>query len=112
MASAAAAAVPVLRAPLLVYVVLIGITRVTFGAHFPLDVVVGAALGYELGLFTARLMASARLFPAPAPTLAWAGPRIPSESPLSRTKPADRPQTEATPSSTRSPRIAGSAPIR
>ena len=35
-----------------------------FGAHFPLDVLVGAVLGYEFGLFAARLMASARLLPA------------------------------------------------
>jgi membrane-associated phospholipid phosphatase len=43
---------------------------VTFGAHFPFDVVVGAALGYELGLFTARLMAAARLLPAAEPRVA------------------------------------------
>ena len=68
MASAAAAAVPALRRPLLAYVVLLGITRVSFGAHFPLDVVVGAALGYELGLFATRLMGSARLLPTGAAT--------------------------------------------
>jgi membrane-associated phospholipid phosphatase len=68
MASAAAAAVPALRRPLLAYVVLLGITRVSFGAHFPLDVVVGAALGYELGLFATRLMASARLLPTGSAT--------------------------------------------
>jgi membrane-associated phospholipid phosphatase/MFS family permease len=67
MATAAATAVPVLRRPLLAYVLLVAITRVTFGAHFAIDVVVGAALGYELGLFTARLMASARLLPAAEP---------------------------------------------
>jgi membrane-associated phospholipid phosphatase len=77
MASAAAAAAPVLRAPLLAYVVLIGITRITFGAHFPLDVVVGTALGYELGLFTARLMASARLLPDPEPAPARAEAPLP-----------------------------------
>jgi membrane-associated phospholipid phosphatase/MFS family permease len=77
MASAAAAAVPALRGPLLAYVALVGITRVTFGAHFPLDVIVGAAMGYELGLFTARLMASARLLPAPEPALEWAEARLP-----------------------------------
>jgi membrane-associated phospholipid phosphatase/MFS family permease len=66
MATAAATAVPALRRPLLAYVVLVGITRIMFGAHFPLDVVVGTALGYELGLFTTRLLASARLLPAPA----------------------------------------------
>jgi membrane-associated phospholipid phosphatase len=66
MATAAATAVRALRIPLLGYVVVVAITRLTFGAHFPLDVVVGAALGYELGLFTARLMAGARLLPAQA----------------------------------------------
>ena len=67
MATAAAAAVPALRRPLVAYVVVVGFTRVLFGAHFPLDVLVGAVLGYEFGLFAARLMASARLLPAPAP---------------------------------------------
>jgi membrane-associated phospholipid phosphatase len=38
-----------------------------FGAHFPLDVLVGAVLGYELGLFAGRLMANARLLPQPEP---------------------------------------------
>jgi membrane-associated phospholipid phosphatase len=66
MAAAASAAVPALRKPLFAYVVIIGFTRVLFGAHFPLDVLVGAVMGYELGLFAARLMASARLLPAPA----------------------------------------------
>jgi membrane-associated phospholipid phosphatase/predicted MFS family arabinose efflux permease len=64
MAAAAGAALKPLRGPLLAYVVMIGFTRVLFGAHFPLDVLVGAVLGYELGLFAARLMASARLLPA------------------------------------------------
>ena len=67
MAAAAAAAVPALKRPLLAYVVVVGLTRVMFGAHFPLDVLVGAALGYELGMFAARLMASARLLPAAVP---------------------------------------------
>jgi membrane-associated phospholipid phosphatase len=63
MAAAAAAAVPVLRRPLIAYVALVGCTRVLFGAHFPLDVVVGAVLGYELGLFSVDLIANARLLP-------------------------------------------------
>ena len=66
MATAAATAIPALRRPLIGYVVLIGLTRVLFGAHFPLDVLVGAVLGYEFGLFAARLMASAGLLPAHA----------------------------------------------
>jgi membrane-associated phospholipid phosphatase len=79
MAAAAASALPVLRRPLLAYVVMIGFTRVLFGAHFPLDVLVGAVMGYELGLFAARLMASARLLPAPAE---WARARLPAADPL------------------------------
>jgi membrane-associated phospholipid phosphatase len=65
MAAAAASAVPALRRPLLAYVAMVALTRVTFGAHFPLDVLVGAVVGYELGVFAARLMASGRLLPAP-----------------------------------------------
>jgi dolichol-phosphate mannosyltransferase len=65
MAAAAASAVPALRRPLLAYVAMVALTRVTFGAHFPLDVMVGAVVGYELGVFAARLMASGRMLPAP-----------------------------------------------
>jgi membrane-associated phospholipid phosphatase len=63
MAAAAAAAAPLLRRPLTIYVAAVGFTRVLFGAHFPVDVVVGAALGYELGLFTIALLATARPVP-------------------------------------------------
>jgi membrane-associated phospholipid phosphatase len=72
MAAAAASAIPALRRPLLVYVGLVALTRVMFGAHFPIDVLVGAVVGYELGVFAAHLMASGRLLPAPrtAPALA------------------------------------------
>jgi len=66
MATAAAAAVPVLRRPLIAYVAMVALTRVLFGAHFPIDVLVGAVVGYELGTFTVRLLASGRLLPAPA----------------------------------------------
>ena len=64
MAAAAGAAVPALRRPLLLYVAIVGMTRVMVGAHFPLDVLVGAVMGYELGLFSARLLASTSLLPA------------------------------------------------
>jgi membrane-associated phospholipid phosphatase len=67
MAAAAAAAVLALRVPLLAYVAAVAFTRVLFGAHFPLDVLVGAAVGYELGVFTASLLANARLLPTPLP---------------------------------------------
>ena len=55
------------RIVMLAYVALVALTRVLFGAHFPIDVMVGAVLGYELGLFSARLMTSARMLPARAP---------------------------------------------
>ena len=67
MAAAAAGALRLLRKPLIAYVALVALTRVLFGAHFPIDVIVGAVLGYELGVFSARLMTSARMLPAKAP---------------------------------------------
>jgi membrane-associated phospholipid phosphatase len=74
MATAAAGAVPALRRPLIAYVAMVALTRVLFGAHFPIDVLVGAVVGYELGTFTARLLASARLLP-PAAVYATVGDR-------------------------------------
>jgi membrane-associated phospholipid phosphatase len=53
---AAIAAVPWLRVPLWIYCGLIALTRVTFGAHFPLDVVAGIAFGYPVGLFAWELV--------------------------------------------------------
>jgi membrane-associated phospholipid phosphatase len=78
MAAAAAAAVPALRRPLFAYVALVALTRVMFGAHFPLDVLVGGIVGYELGLFAAHLMASGRLLPAPRTATAPAPVVVPS----------------------------------
>jgi membrane-associated phospholipid phosphatase len=49
------ALVPALRAPIWAYIGLIALTRITFGAHFPLDVAVGAVFGYEVGMFSAWL---------------------------------------------------------
>ncbi|CAN5503925.1 hypothetical protein BH20ACT17_BH20ACT17_06600 [soil metagenome] len=65
MVAAAASALPKLRAPLLLYLGAVALTRVLFGAHFPLDVVVGAILGWEIGLFSAGLAAAAGLLPRP-----------------------------------------------
>jgi membrane-associated phospholipid phosphatase len=55
IAVAGMALVPALRAPFWIYVGLIALTRVTFGAHFPLDVVAGGIFGYQVGLFSAWL---------------------------------------------------------
>jgi MFS family permease len=46
LAAAAWFAFPRLRYPLIAYVALNGVTRVLFGAHFPVDVVAGIVLGY------------------------------------------------------------------
>ena len=68
MVSTAIAMARVLRAPLLLYLAAIAVTRITFGAHFPLDVVIGAIVGWQVGLATAALLRGARLLPpAPAP---------------------------------------------
>jgi membrane-associated phospholipid phosphatase/MFS family permease len=64
LATVAASTTPRLRGVLIGYVAAVGFTRVLFGAHFPLDVVVGAALGYVIGLFAVALIANARLLPA------------------------------------------------
>jgi membrane-associated phospholipid phosphatase len=45
------------------------VTRMTFGAHFPLDVLIGTIVGWQVGLATAALIRSARLLP-PAPAAA------------------------------------------
>lgn len=65
MVAAAATALPGLRAPLVLYLAAIALTRMLFGAHFPLDVAAGAILGWEAGLFAAGLAAAAGLLPQP-----------------------------------------------
>jgi membrane-associated phospholipid phosphatase/MFS family permease len=55
------AAVPWLRVPFWLYCGVIGLTRITFGAHFPLDVVAGMAFGYPVGLFAWELVGRFRL---------------------------------------------------
>lgn len=62
--------VPALRGAFWTYIGLIALTRITFGAHFPLDVAVGAVFGYEVGLFSAWLpRAIGMRSPEPAPAL-------------------------------------------
>jgi maltose/moltooligosaccharide transporter len=50
LAAAAWLAMPQLRGILIAYVALNAVTRVSFGAHFPADVLAGAALGYGSAL--------------------------------------------------------------
>jgi membrane-associated phospholipid phosphatase len=47
--------VPALRAPMWIYVGVIAMTRIVFGAHFPMDVIVGLAFGYVVGRSSAAL---------------------------------------------------------
>jgi membrane-associated phospholipid phosphatase len=42
----------------------VAFTRVLFGAHFPLDVLVGAALGYVVGLFARACSRTPACFPS------------------------------------------------
>jgi membrane-associated phospholipid phosphatase len=44
---------------LLAYVALNAVTRVVFGAHFPLDVIAGTALGYGSALAARSLLVQA-----------------------------------------------------
>jgi membrane-associated phospholipid phosphatase/predicted MFS family arabinose efflux permease len=72
LVSAALTIAPRLRAPLLVYLAAVAVTRITFGAHFPLDVVVGTIVGWQVGLFAVAVTRAARLLPA-APESAAVG---------------------------------------
>lgn len=76
MATAAVAAVPWLRWPLLPYVAVIAFTRVLFGAHFPLDVAVGAIVGLVCGLFVAAVARAIGVLPGSTPI-----PALPDRAP-------------------------------
>lgn len=64
---------PRLRHALWAYVAAVALTRVLFGAHFPLDVVAGTALGTAAALAVAALVARARPAAEPVPAAAAAG---------------------------------------
>jgi membrane-associated phospholipid phosphatase/predicted MFS family arabinose efflux permease len=66
LVATAVAMAPRLRPVLVVYLAAVAVTRITFGAHFPLDVVIGTVLGWEVGLFTVGVMRAAGLVPAAA----------------------------------------------
>jgi membrane-associated phospholipid phosphatase/MFS family permease len=66
MVAALARIAPRLRWPLVGYLVAVAITRITFGAHFPLDVLVGGVVGWEVGVFSVELIRAGGLLPAPA----------------------------------------------
>ena len=60
---AAVTTAPILRIPAFAYLAAIAVTRITFGAHFPLDVVVGMIVGWQVGLLAVALTRAARLLP-------------------------------------------------
>ena len=57
---------PLLRVPAFTYLAAIAVTRITFGAHFPLDVVVGTIVGWQAGLFSVAVVRSRGLLPQPS----------------------------------------------
>jgi predicted MFS family arabinose efflux permease/membrane-associated phospholipid phosphatase len=63
---AASAMAPLLRLPAFAYLAAVAVTRITFGAHFPLDVVVGTIVGWQVGLFAVAVTRAGRLLPQPA----------------------------------------------
>ena len=63
MVAAAGMTVRGLRPVLLSYLAAIAITRVMFGAHFPLDVLFGTAIGWEVGLVAVAMTKAVGLLP-------------------------------------------------
>ena len=76
LAATAWFAFPKLRYPLIGYVALNALTRVLFGAHFPLDVVAGVVLGYGSARAVRALFVRTGVVSAPARTADQVG-RIP-----------------------------------
>ena len=83
LAAAGAALVPALRPALWSYVAVIALTRITFGAHFPADVLAGMVFGYVTGIFAVAVTRASGLLPQPPVGIetppvwrrAWRGPR-------------------------------------
>ena len=69
---------PRLRWPLVVYLLAVAVTRITFGAHFPLDVVVGGLMGWEVGVFSVALVRAGGLLPQRAPDAVLGRERLPA----------------------------------
>ena len=47
---------PAAMAPLYIWVALVGFSRVVLGVHFPTDILVGAALGFSVAIFSLDLL--------------------------------------------------------
>jgi membrane-associated phospholipid phosphatase len=85
---AAARMAPVLRAPAFAYLAAIAVTRVTFGAHFPLDVTVGTIVGWQVGLFAVALTRAAGLLPQASRAATSRRPAIAISAPIVMPSPA------------------------
>ncbi len=57
-AALTAAALPALWLPLLIWALVVGVSRVVLGVHFPTDILVGALLGTGLGQLSLMLIQS------------------------------------------------------
>jgi membrane-associated phospholipid phosphatase len=66
LVTAATAMAPAQRPFLLVYLAAVAVTRISFGAHFPLDVLIGTIAGVQVGRFSSALTRAAGLLPARA----------------------------------------------
>ena len=100
LVTAAAAMAPALRGVLFAYLAAVAVTRMAFGAHFPLDVVAGAVIGSQVGRFSAALTRAAGLLPAPP------GPSASTSPPGSARRRPERCSGQATQSPTASPSTA------
>jgi membrane-associated phospholipid phosphatase len=65
LVAAAVRMAPALRYPAFAYLAAIAVTRMTFGAHFPLDVALGTIIGWQVGHFAVALTRAAGLLPQP-----------------------------------------------
>ncbi len=66
IAAAVALTAPALRWPMLVYTLLIAWSRISFGAHYPLDTLAGLAIGAAGGWCAVRLVQAMEILPGPS----------------------------------------------
>ena len=85
---AAVVMAPALRVPGLVYLAAVAVTRITFGAHFPLDVVVGTIVGWQVGLFAVATTRAAGLLPQDVRVAISRRPANPINAPIAMPSPA------------------------
>ena len=84
MVAAVSRIAPRLRWGLLVYLLAVAVTRITFGAHFPLDVLTGGLVGWEVGVFSFALVQAAGLLPGRVTVPAAEADALPATAPASR----------------------------